>query len=293
MTSTWKQCHRALGLLLSLSIPAGAHVGDRIFPVYELTDEMLEEIRLDDGLVDEWMDLFGEPSMTLLDFKEENAQSVRDPSDLDFRIWLAWHDEPARFYVAFVASDDVYKNTYDYDERPGGMFWNDSIEVGIDGDHSGGVGLWHGKTQHYDAIARTVNGPTMFSYALWATLPPFGESGGDVFGERPTISAIELYVTPLDQFEERDSPEGNVISDLAAGRTIGFSIGVNDHDPPDETWKHWLPEFMHFDDPEPDFDIWEGVADRFFDGFLLSSRPGDSAVESVAWGRIKAALKVE
>lgn len=86
MAPTWEKWHRALGLLLSLSIQAGAHVGERVFPVYELTDEMLEEIRLDDGLVDEWMDLFGGPSMTLLDFKEENAQSVRDPSDLDFRI---------------------------------------------------------------------------------------------------------------------------------------------------------------------------------------------------------------
>ena len=188
MTPTWKKWHRALGLLLSLSIPAGAHVGERVFPVYELTEEMLEEIRLDDGLVDEWMDLFGEPSMTLLDFKEENAQSVRDPSDLDFRIWLAWHDEPARFYVAFVASDDVYKNTYD-SEIPGGMFWDDSIEVGIDGDHSGGVGFAHGKTQYYEAIARTANDPNMISYAFWAALPPYGEAGGGAFGEMPTISA--------------------------------------------------------------------------------------------------------
>ena len=50
---------------------------------------------------------------------------------------------------------------------------------------------------------------------------------------------------------------------------------------------------MHSNDPEPDFDIGEGVADRFFDGFLLSSQPGNSAVESVTWGRIKATLEVE
>ena len=37
-----------------------------------------------------------------------------DPSDLDFRIWLAWHDNPARFYLAFVSSDDIYKNNHDY-----------------------------------------------------------------------------------------------------------------------------------------------------------------------------------
>ena len=49
--------------------------------------------------------------MTLLDFTDSSDSSELDPLDLDFRIWLAWHDDPARFYVAFVASDGVYQNT--------------------------------------------------------------------------------------------------------------------------------------------------------------------------------------
>ncbi len=118
-TRIWQQGHPALILLLclampaSLSVQAGAHVGDRLYPIAELTDEMLEQIRLDDGRIDEWQELVGEPSMTLLDFQEEWGRGP-DPSDLDFRIWLAWHDDPARLYVAFVASDDVYDNTHDY-----------------------------------------------------------------------------------------------------------------------------------------------------------------------------------
>ena len=101
---------------------------------------MLSEIRFDDGSVDEWYELVGEPTMTLLDFTEENEGSAPDPADLDFRIWLAWHDEPARLYVAFVASDDVYKNGHDYNvdwatSSRDNMYNYDSIMLAFDGDH--------------------------------------------------------------------------------------------------------------------------------------------------------------
>ena len=45
----------------------------------------------------------------------ETRNSIHDPADLDFRIWLAWHNEPARLYAAFVAADDSYWNTHIYD----------------------------------------------------------------------------------------------------------------------------------------------------------------------------------
>ena len=70
---------------------AEAHSGDRLYPFYELTDEMLEKIDLHDGLIDEWYEI-GEPNMTLLDFKTNRNFIAPDPSNLDFRIWLAWHD---------------------------------------------------------------------------------------------------------------------------------------------------------------------------------------------------------
>ena len=115
---------------------AGAHVGDRVYPIAYLSDEMLAEIRLDDGSVEEWYELIGEPAMTLLDFtKDYEDGSPLNPTDLDFRIWLAWHDDPVRFYAAFVASDDVYKNTYDItkDIRADIMLVHDSIMLAIAG----------------------------------------------------------------------------------------------------------------------------------------------------------------
>ena len=70
---------------------------------------MLEEIDLHDGSIDEWYKV-GEPSMTLLDFKTFSDRP-HDPSNLDFRVWLAWHDEPDRVYAAFIIADDVYPKT--------------------------------------------------------------------------------------------------------------------------------------------------------------------------------------
>ena len=151
----------ALCLVLSLTMSTGAHVGDRVYPIPFLSDGMLAEIRLDDGRIDEWIELLGEPTLTLLDFADNWGQRTPNPADLDFRIWLAWHDDPARFYVGYVASDDVYKNTHDYDSQDG-IQWNDGILLAIDGDHSGGAGCssncseedWleiRGQTQYYEA----------------------------------------------------------------------------------------------------------------------------------------------
>ena len=92
-----KQWCAALVLFLGMTLPSEAHLGDRVYPVTYLSDEMLERIDLKDGLVDEWYELVGEPSMTLLDFTGEEPHSpplLPDPSDLDFRIWLAWHEHP-------------------------------------------------------------------------------------------------------------------------------------------------------------------------------------------------------
>ena len=172
------QWSMALGLLVGSALWAGlparaeAHVGSRVFPVPELTDEMLEQIQLDGYVYEEWFDQIGEPALTSVDFLN-TGKEPHDPADLDFRIWLAWHDEPARLYVAFVAADDSYWNTFSWEGSgtPGNMMagyrgGNDGIALGVDGDHSGGPGFagWMGRdriaesrgnAQAYHAISRT------------------------------------------------------------------------------------------------------------------------------------------
>ena len=104
--------------------------------------------------------------MSLVDFRLYGT--VPDPSDLDFRIWLAWHGDPDRLYIAFSSSDDVFH------ESP----WSGNdieLQLTIDGNHSGGdgysnftfdesEGVW-GEAQQYRAMARTATGePALYAY---------------------------------------------------------------------------------------------------------------------------------
>ena len=309
---------QALGLVLWLAVSAGAHIGDRLYPIHYISDEMLERIDLKDGSVEEWQELIGEPSMTMLDFTSLDPGISPDPSDLDFRIWLAWHDDPARFYVAYVASDDIYKNNHDYNVSSNSIrdviYLNDSISLVIDGDHSGGAGCDHDcsreevaevrdRSQVYYAIARTHDGPNLDDWwtrwateeFAWTVLPPYGDGGGGVAGENPTISVIELYVTPFDRWAS-DDVEGSVASDLNAGKVIGFGIVVRDSDPPEYDEAAW--PFLEATQPVDHYDAITFLrADGYLDGLLLppagAESGGNSAVESVSWGRIKASLEME
>ena len=58
-------------------------------------------------------------------FKTNDDIIPLNPSNLDFRIWLAWHDEQNRIYVAFIISDDEYKNTHDWSSETATMRWLD------------------------------------------------------------------------------------------------------------------------------------------------------------------------
>ena len=221
------------------------HFGDRILPILEITDDMLAQIELD-GLIDEWPEVW-EPTLTPLDF----SRYPYDPADLDFRIWLGWHDATDRIYAGAVFFDDAYWTDYKEADPPG---WGneDSMQLVIDGDHSGGnqlmdgPGLLHLETyslaQPYDAIARIPVGPNVGIWGAsivqdlrapvydWMVKPPYSESSGGVYGENPTVSVIEFYVTPFDALSW-DDPQESTVSDLQAGKVIGFDVAVFDVDP--------------------------------------------------------------
>ena len=300
--------NRVFFLTIALAISVDAHVGDRVYPILEVTDEMLAEIQLHDGSVEEWYELIGEPTLTLLDFAPSLHGDSRDPSNLDFRIWLAWHDDPARIYVAFAAADNEYYS----------KLGDPAIQLAIDGDHGGGVGCpcedpveALGETQLYVAFARTSwGGPTLDDFFItsatgqsaWNVLPPYGDGGGNAGGENPVISIIEFYITPFDRFGRTDgSPasEGSVVSDLSSGQITGFAILVQDVDliRGDLDVDQWVPESM----PGPMRNEWisghgsdqTARGDFLLDGLLLPAQPEDTAVESVSWGRIKASLMSE
>ncbi|MCY3778016.1 MAG: hypothetical protein OXH11_18725 [Candidatus Aminicenantes bacterium] len=294
--------NRLLTVLLMWTAVSTAHTGDRLFPFYELTDEMLATIDIHDGFIDEWYDV-GEPSMTVLDCRTWRDEVLPDPSNLDFRIWLAWHDESNRIFFAIAAIDDEYVNTHDRsaEGERGSMYYHDNIAFQLDADHSGGTGhrnetpveeypLIFGRTQQYAAVARTASGPVLGEYwsgwrVSWMVNPPYGDAGGGVHGENPTMWVIEFFVTPQDVWGE--GPENTVFSDLEANQIVGFVTIVRDRDHTKSS--NWKPSSIQ-DDENP-FLLDRAYADAFVDGLLLPAR--STAVEDVTWGRIKASLQVD
>ena len=119
---------------------AVAHDGEWVVPILEITDDMLAQIDLRDGTTDEWPDLLGEPTLRTIDFKMSDVgfeiSTDYDPADLDFAIWLGWHEESDRLYFAGAFVDNAYWGT---GQPPHPYYGNaqDHIGLFIDGDHSG------------------------------------------------------------------------------------------------------------------------------------------------------------
>ena len=302
----------ALSLAGFLSV-AEAQPPDRIYPIMQLTDRDVAEVDVTDGSVEDWEIIVGEPTLTPLDFAETYffgpfVVGSYDPSDMDFRIWLGWHDATDRIFFAMERVDDVYVNEFDReDEYLDMMLWHDSsVEFAVDGDHSGGAvfpeespeeRVW--QVQFFVALGEVFDGGSQVGLmpradllnAEWLIQPPFAHGGGAAVGGSPIFSVTEFYVTPFDRLVPTGDPEDSDGSDLFAGKIIGFNIEVFDvDDQPGLETMHLLavpPSYESFSD------LLRGSADYFADGVLMTPdglSSEDSAVESDSWARIKASL---
>ncbi len=306
---TGKRFLQLIGLVLGLLHGAEAQESERLYPFIELTDADLAQIDVTDGSIDEWIDLLGEPTLTALDFQTDPDRAPYDPADMDFRVWLAWHGATNRLYVAVERSDDIYINNYDGSDAASpecvSMWGHDSsVNFRVDGDASGGKYAFYleeiedpderqllnyQQAQSYNALGDIGGSGSHVCVGGsrakegWFNLPPYAEGGGASFGEQPTLSVTEFYVTPFDRLIW-NSPEESVVSTLSRGTLIGFYLAIRDYDVEGE-----LAEGNHFISGQ---DQGPGLsnADDFARGLLVG--PGgeipDSAVESVTWGRIKA-----
>ena len=295
-------CIIQISLLLG-SFHASAHRGDRVIPIYEITDDMLEFIDLDDGSIDEWDELF-EPTLTTLDFTRQildrntlNRETVAyDPADLDFRIWLGWNDTHNRLYVSGQFADEVHVRERKSFEELDCLYWH------VDGDHSGGPYQFFSGERSQESLRHAQSYTAPFEYEPelsvglrynsfgepyefdWAGYPPYAQGGDGAAGEFPIVWVVEFFITPFDYLD--DDPEGSVISELEGGKVIGIFLAVGDGD---------------LDSSEGDghriYDSSKGggnpheTADAFVDGALLHA---DGQFESVvlpsSWGLIKASL---
>lgn len=295
-----KRALLTMALALGLASGASAHIGSKIYLIFELADSDRASIDIKDGSIADWEDVVGDPSLLATDFYAdptvgEGAQY--DPADMDYRIWLAWNQNANVLYLAQERTDNVYINTY-----PGGNLgdlWSyDSIEFMVDGDHTGGdytgsadpnwtadeQKLNNNRTaQQFVAIATAPDNRTvgyLGAGADWVNALPYADGGGAAIGEGPTTTIMEFYVTPFDDLIW-NSPADSKTSKLINGNIIGFQISVPDFDTAPQAYRafHTLTGQAA---------TWR-YAERFADGRLVG-HPGATAVESESWGRVKASF---
>lgn len=295
-----KRALLAMAMALGLATGASAHIGDKIYLIFEIADGDRSSLDLRDASVSDWEDVVGDPSLVATDFYAdptvgEGAQY--DPADMDYRIWLGWNGKAGVVYMAMERVDNVYINTY-----PGGNLgdlWSyDAIEFMLDGDHTGGdytgsadanwtddeKKLNNNRTaQQFVAIADSPDGRKvgyLGAGADWVNALPYADGGGGSSGQGPTTSVMEFYITPFDDLIW-NSPGDSKASKLFSGKTIGFQISCPDFDTAPR-------EYRAFHTLTGQAATWR-YAERFADGRLVGGG-GATAVESESWGRVKASF---
>ena len=113
--------------------------------------------------------------------------------------------------------------------------------------------------------------------------------GGAVLGENPTFWLVEFFVTCFDRLNHL-SPENSEVSHLTEGKIIGLDIWIVDYDDNSR-----LRAVFYLDIPDGSERGDAHDSSTMMDGVLLGpgGESGETAVQSVSWGRIKASLEID
>jgi len=273
-------------LVVVLMGAARAHLGEIVYPIYELPTSDLPDLH--DGTLEDWEEVLPNASLNHNDFIRDNSgiTGTVDPEDLAFRVFLAWHSASQRIYMGVERIDDVYL------DPSVGCCGEGSTQLMIDGDHSGGkfwflelegysreesMRLHESQAQTFSVRPEGAGDRLLYSSpaALWTVDSPWADAGGFQQGEGPNYSAVEFAVTAWDHLLS-DSDVAN----RSAGSYV-LALSTVRYWSEDRTWAH------------------DGFADNFVDGELIpchrgdcgSAAPGASAVRMDSWGRIKASFR--
>ncbi len=286
-----------------------AHVGDVVYPIFELTDADLAQLDLNDGSIADWELLLGTPTLTRDDaFRSPPncascvAEALPAPEDLDFAIWLGWHQRSNRLYFAAERFDDVTLFT------GAGFFIDDNFELRIDGDHQGDTHVdWayitHCHTswtddcdpnsrvdhlaQTYYVFPSNLDDWTVYwsdwDPGSWVSRPPYADGSLQIdTSASPTSWVTEFYVTPFDSLIYHD-PFGSRVSLLSAGKVIGFDVAIFDGDDASDGSYDYSYDYFSL---SGDYDAYYHA--HFFVDGLLVGKVSPTPVERSTWGRIKA-----
>ncbi len=251
---------RALLVLLAATISssgAGLERPDVTFKIFQFPADRIPRI---DGKTDDW-DIVSKDYVVGTDqLVDDNGKFLKpDPKNLDVRVRVGWVKGLNRLYFLYEAYDDYWDFS-----RPD--LHNDTFEVVVDGDASGGPLIDHG---HPDVWKPEMVGPEMSAFdkrlnpaedhwsfhgvhaqnyhiftpardkdwcmawtsATWVKELPYSNAAYsyDVQPGKPGRLTLEFWITPFD-YAGPEGPQRAVESVLFENKVIGLCWAVIDYD---------------------------------------------------------------
>lgn len=175
---------------------------------------------------------------------DTKKHGANDPKTLDVSVKVGWVKGLNRLYFLYEATD----NFWDFSD-PG--LHNDTFELVVDGDYSGGplVPRFRANPAQSEAAAkRTMYGTTAQNYHIFT--PAVEKDWAMEYGCQPWIKdlpwanhaqrfqfkhgesgkyVLEFWITPFD-YAGCDGPQRAVESQLSEGMTLGISWAIIDYD---------------------------------------------------------------
>ncbi len=222
-------------------VPATAPVLP-ILKVFQFPSNMVPRI---DGKDDDWAIVPDSYTITLADMQDdEHIHAKPDPKDLDIHVKVGWVKGLNRLYFLYEA----YDNYWDFAD-PG--LHNDTFELVVDGDRSGGPLIprfrnntdqdpWdahfsmHGvQAQNYHIFTPSEGKDWAMEWGCqpWIKELPYANHA-QTYHFRPGESGhyiLEFYITPFD-YAGCEGPQRAVESELTENKLIGLSWAVIDYD---------------------------------------------------------------
>jgi hypothetical protein len=212
------------------------------FKVFQFPADQIPRI---DGKDDDWAMVPESYVITLNDMHDdEHKHDKPDPKDLDIRVKVGWVKGLNRLYFLYEA----YDNYWDFAD-PG--LHNDTFELVVDGDRSGGALIpqfrnfadqsemdahfsMHGvQAQNYHIMTPAEGKDWAMEWGCqpWAKALPWANHAQS-YSFRPGESGhyiLEFYITPFD-YAGCEGPQRAVESELYENKVIGLSWAVIDYD---------------------------------------------------------------
>ena len=123
-------------ILLPTAQSGAAHIGDRVIYIPHVSADDLAYIE-QDGNIDDWEELLGEPTLTPFDFNPFYHQALTSYADTILPIWIfrsGSHGRTAANSTSPSKTADYLCRNYD---DPTSHYFSDHVVLEVDGNHSG------------------------------------------------------------------------------------------------------------------------------------------------------------